>query len=117
MIFAGTKKFEFRRIVFRNPDVRTVVVYASSPVQKVIGEFEIEKIINDQLEALWEQTKKYAGIDKTYFFNYFSDKDNGYAIEIKNTKKYKKALCLRKDFNATPPQSFMYLDTMTAQKC
>lgn len=114
MIFAGTKRFEFRRTVFRNPDVKTVVVYASSPVQKVIGEFEIEKIINDELEALWEQTKKYAGIDEAYFFSYFSDKESGYAIKIKKAKKYKKALCLRKDFNATPPQSFMYLDTVTA---
>lgn len=109
MIFAGTKKFEFRRTVFKNPDVKTVVVYASSPVQKVIGEFEIEKIINDELEALWAQTKKYAGIDEISFFNYFSDKDSGYAIKIKNTKKYKKALCLRKDFKISPPQSFVYL--------
>jgi predicted transcriptional regulator len=113
MIFAGTKKFEFRRTVFRNPDVKTVVVYASSPVQKVIGEFEIEKIINDELEALWEQTKKYAGIDETCFFNYFSDKNSGYAIKIKNPKKYNKALCLRKNFNTTPPQSFMYLNTIS----
>ncbi|MEN6488821.1 MAG: hypothetical protein ABFD66_08060 [Smithella sp.] len=111
MIFAGTKKFEFRRTVFRNQDVKTVVVYASSPVQKVIGEFEIETIINDQLEALWERTKKHAGIDEAYFFDYFSNKSTGYAIKIKKAKKYKKALCLRKDFNTTPPQSFMYLDT------
>ena len=113
MIFAGTKKFEFRRSVFRNPDVKTVVVYASFPVQKVIGEFEIEKIINDELEELWKQTKKYAGIDETCFFSYFSDKESGYAIKIKKTKRYKKALCLREDFNATPPQSFMYLDAVT----
>jgi predicted transcriptional regulator len=116
MIFAGTKKFEFRRTVFKNPDVRTVVVYASFPVQKVIGEFEIEKIINDKVKSLWEQTKKYAGIDETFFFSYFSDKEDGYAIKIKKAKKYKKALCLRKDFNTTPPQSFMYLDAVTAQK-
>lgn len=110
MIFAGTKKFEFRRKVFRNPDVRTVVVYASAPIKKVIGEFEIDNIINDQLEALWEQTKKHAGIDEAHFFDYFLNKDTGYAIKIKKTKKYKKALCLRKDFNSAPPQSFMYLD-------
>jgi predicted transcriptional regulator len=32
------KKYEFRKVVFKNPKVKTVVVYASSPVQKVIGE-------------------------------------------------------------------------------
>jgi len=34
----------------------------------------------------------------------------GYAIKIKKTKKYKKSLCLREDFNLFPPQSFLYLD-------
>jgi predicted transcriptional regulator len=68
------------------------------------------------LGALWEQTKEYAGIEEAYFFNYFSNMDTGYAIKIKKTKRYKKALCLRKDFNTTPPQSFMYLDTVVAQK-
>jgi len=63
-IFNGTKKYEFRRTVFKNQDIKTVVVYASSPVQKVIGEFEIEEIISDQLQALWKQTKKYAGINE-----------------------------------------------------
>ena len=114
MIFSGTKKYEFRRSVFKNPDVKTIVVYASSPVRKVVGEFEIEAIINDELVALWEQTKEYAGIDEEYFFSYFINKESGYAIQIKKAKKYKKALCLRKDFNATPPQSFMYLNAMIA---
>ncbi|OQW98197.1 MAG: hypothetical protein BWK74_05140 [Desulfobacteraceae bacterium A6] len=68
MIFSGTKKYEFRRSVFKNPDVKTIVVYASSPVRKVIGEFEIGAIINDELAALWERTKKYAGINEDYFF-------------------------------------------------
>ena len=45
-IFDGTKKFEFRKAIFKNHKIKTVIVYASSPVQQVIGEFEIEKIIN-----------------------------------------------------------------------
>jgi len=114
MIFAGTKKFEFRRSVFKNPDVRTVVVYASSPVQKVIGEFEIETIIKDEPEALWQQTNEYAGISKDFFLSYFLNKSCGYAIKIKRVKRYDKELCLRADFNATPPQSFMYLDNARA---
>lgn len=113
MIFSGTKKYEFRRSVFKNPDVKTIVVYASTPVRKVIGEFEIEAIINDELVALWELTKKYAGINEDYFFKYFSNKQSGYAIKIKNVTKYGKALCLREDYNATPPQSFMYLNSRT----
>ena len=109
MIFEGTKKFEFRRSVFKNKNVKTVVVYASSPVQRVIGEFEIDTIINQDLHQLWNTTKYFSGISENFFFEYFQNKEKGYAIKIKKTKKYKKALCLKEDFNATPPQSFMYL--------
>lgn len=109
-IFDGTKKYEFRRSVFKNKNVKTVVVYASSPVQQVIGEFEIETILNLNLQELWNLTKDYSGITENYFFDYFTNKEEGYAIKIKRAKKYSRALSLQDDFNATPPQSFMYLE-------
>lgn len=108
-IFAGTKHYEFRRTIFKNKAVKKVIVYASSPIQKVIGEFEIDYILNDNLKSLWKQTKKQAGISEDYFFDYFYDKEHGYAIKIKNTKLYKKTKCIRQDFNLFPPQSFLYL--------
>jgi predicted transcriptional regulator len=109
-IFDGSKKYEFRRSIFKDESVKTVVVYASSPVQKIIGEFEIEKILNDDLDPLWRRTKKYSGISEDYFYDYFENKDSGFAIKIKNTQKYKDPMCIRKDFNLFPPQSFLYLD-------
>jgi len=108
-IFEGTKKYEFRRAIFKNPDIKKVVVYSSSPVQKIIGEFEIEKIISHELETLWNKTKKYSGISEDFFFQYFGDKELGFAIKIKNTKLYKKPKCIREDYNLFPPQSFLYL--------
>jgi predicted transcriptional regulator len=114
MIFNGTKKFEFRRTVFKNPNIKTVVVYASSPVQRVIGEFEIEFIINEGLQDLWEMTQEFSGISESFFFEYFKSKEKGYAIKIKKVKKYKESLCLKENFNATPPQSFMYLQEEVA---
>ncbi len=108
-IFDGTKKFEFRKAIFKKEDIKTIVVYASSPMQKVIGEFEIEKIINDNLKSLWIKTKKYAGINEAFFYEYFADRKEGFAIKIKSTKKYDIPLCLRKDFKLLPPQSFLYL--------
>lgn len=108
-ILDGTKKYEFRRSVFKNPDVRTIVIYASSPVQKVVGEFEIDSILNLDLETLWNRTKKFAGITKEYFMEYFESKEKGYAIKIKSTKKYKDGFSLEERFNAKPPQSFLYL--------
>ena len=107
-IFDGTKKFEFRRSIFKNKDVHTVLVYASSPIQRVIGEFRIKRIINDELSALWDLTESYSGISKDYFFKYFVDKDQGYAIEINDPIKYKTPKHLKEEFNLLPPQSFVY---------
>jgi len=108
-IFEGTKKYEFRRAIFKNPNVKKIMVYASSPVQKIIGEFEIDQIINLDLKSLWNKTHRYSGITEDFFFEYFVDKEKGYAIKIKNYKKYHKPLCIRDDFNAFPPQSFLYV--------
>ncbi|WP_412464773.1 hypothetical protein [Flavobacterium mekongense] len=107
-IFDGTKKFEFRKAIFKNKNVTSVIVYASSPVQKVIGEFEIGEIFNYDLETLWNKTKEHSGITKDYFNEYFADRKNGFAIQIKNKKKFDNPRCLKTDYNLTPPQSFAY---------
>ena len=110
LIFEGKKRFEFRRSIFKNQSVKTIVVYASSPMQRVIGEFEIETILKADLETLWARTRQYAGIEEGYFYKYFGDKEHGFAIEIKNTQKYITPLCLKEHFNLHPPQSFLYLN-------
>ncbi len=107
-IFDGTKKFEFRKVIF-NSDVKTVVVYASSPVQQVIGEFEIDNILSFDPNKIWKLTKKDSGISADFFFEYFADRDIAHAIKIKKFKRYKKPLSIREDFNAFPPQSYIYL--------
>ncbi|MGC4235857.1 MAG: hypothetical protein QM594_22995 [Niabella sp.] len=109
MIFAGTKLFEFRRAIFKNTGVKKVVVYASSPIQKVIGEFEIDFILKNKLDELWNETQEFSGITKEYFFQYFSNKEEGFAIKIKNQKKYRRPKSLKEDYNLLPPQSFLYL--------
>jgi predicted transcriptional regulator len=108
-IFDGTKKFEFRKSIFKNSDINTVVVYASSPIQKVIGEFTIDKIMEEEPNVLWEMTHKYSGISKEFFDEYFSNRDRAFAIKVKSITRYKAPLDLI-DFNLTfAPQSFVYL--------
>jgi predicted transcriptional regulator len=109
-IFDGEKKFEFRKVIFKNPDIRTVVVYASSPVQQVIGEFEIDGILSSSPDEIWELTKNYSGISEMYFHEYFENRLVAHAIKIKNTKRYKKPMSLKEDFNVLPPQSYLYLN-------
>ncbi|WP_271765968.1 hypothetical protein [Aquimarina algiphila] len=108
-IFEGTKKFEFRRSLFKNQEVKNIVVYASAPISKVIGEFEIDTIFHQDLNSLWDKTSKFSGISQGYYKDYFTGKDQGYAIKVKNPVMYENQLCIKKSFGLNPPQSFAYI--------
>ncbi|MCC6588313.1 MAG: ASCH domain-containing protein [Bryobacterales bacterium] len=107
-IFAGTKRYEFRRTVFRQ-DVRVVVVYITNPVGQVAGEFSVENIITDDVDALWDRTESEAGIDREGFFSYFSGRDVGHAIAIGKVKRYREPRDINAAYGVRPPQSFLYL--------
>lgn len=109
-IFDGSKKYEFRKQVFKDLSIKKVIVYSSSPEQKVIGEFEIEAILNDSPDKIWNQTKLYSGISQEFFENYFEGRDKAYAIKVASTKRYHKEKSLA-DFNIyAAPQSFAYVN-------
>lgn len=109
-IFEGSKKFEFRKQVFKDTSVKKVIVYSSSPEQKVIGEFEIETILSDTPNNIWIQTKLYSGISQEFYDGYFKGRDNAYAIKVASTKKYSKQKTLA-DYNVqSAPQSFAYVE-------
>lgn len=109
-IFEGTKKFEFRKRVFKDISVKKVIVYSSSPEQKVVGEFEIESILNDTPNNIWIQTKLYSGISQEFYDEYFEGRDRAYAIKVGSTKMYRKQKSLA-DYNIhSAPQSFVYVD-------
>jgi predicted transcriptional regulator len=107
-IFDGSKRFEFRRIIFRE-DIRVVIVYMSSPVMQVVGEFSVEGIITDDVEALWDRTEAHAGIGRDAFMDYFAGRDVGHAIKIGKVKRYNQPHNLEETYGVRPPQSFLYL--------
>jgi len=108
-IFNGKKHFEYRKSIFKK-DVKTVVIYATKPLGKIVGEFDIDNIISDHPDNIWKMTKMFSGIDENFFSKYFQDRDIGYAIKIKHLRQYTEPICpysLFKDFKA--PQSYKYL--------
>lgn len=109
-IFNGTKKYEFRKSIFKNKNIDTVVVYASSPWQYVIGEFKIETILNDNVDRIWEQTREYSGISEEFYRLYFSRKTQAYAIKIGQVTRFKKHKRLSDYHVNFPPQSYMYVN-------
>jgi len=109
-IFSGEKKFEFRKIGFKNKLIQTVVVYATMPIGKIIGEFNIKQIHKDRPKLIWKKTKRYSGIDETFFYEYYNGKEYAIAIEIDNPVLYEKPIDPKEKFeNFVAPQSFKYL--------
>lgn len=109
-IFDGTKKYEFRKQIFKDFSVKKVIVYSSSPEQKVIGEFTIDDILNDTPSSLWLQTRDYSGISQAFYEEYFRGRKNAYAIKVASTKLYEQEKNLS-DFDILyPPQSFAYVE-------
>ncbi|AJQ60484.1 hypothetical protein BTT_40140 [Bacillus thuringiensis serovar morrisoni str. 4AA1] len=109
-IILGKKRFEYRKSIFKRKDISSVVVYATKPYGKVVGEFEIEGIIMDNPDNIWKQTKEYSGITRRYFNHYFEGRQKGFAIQIKEFKKYDEPLELIEFDSAlkVAPQSFCY---------
>ncbi|PCL21320.1 hypothetical protein CPT77_03015 [Snodgrassella alvi] len=110
-ILNGDKKFEFRKILPKNRKVAKVIIYATMPVGKVIGEFEISDFISTSPSELWCITKKNAGITKSFFDDYFNNRKTAHAICVGMVKRYKKEKRLE-DFlgNKQAPQSFFYIN-------
>lgn len=109
-ILNGTKRYEFRRRVHADDRVRTVVIYATLPVGKVVGEFTIEEVHAAPPKNLWSRTKAASGITKSFFSEYFAGREVAYAIEVKKVKRYSRPKSLHEVLpSGVAPQSYAYL--------
>ena len=108
-ILSGEKNFEYRKKV---PALRfhRLVIYATVPVAKIIGEVHVDKILQDTPSKIWTETNKHGGIEKETFFSYFENRSLAYAYSLSNPILYKEQLSLSKIRVINAPQSFVYLD-------
>lgn len=109
-ILDGTKRFEFRKAAFSSEDVRTVLIYATKPIGKVVGEFDIDEVHIDRPNKIWSKTKLFAGVNKSFFDEYFKNRNVAVAIGVGSVRRFPEPKQLT-DFgdNLTAPQSFRYL--------
>ena len=107
-IFSGEKKYEYRKRMCKEK-IDTIIVYSSSPIQKVVGELKIKQVLYDKKNVIWNKTNKYGGITKIKYDNYYENCGYVVAYEIEKAILYDKQKDL-KDFNVrTAPQSYVYI--------
>lgn len=109
-ILSGEKKYEFRKKLFKRQSVKTIVIYATMPIGKVVGEFDIDHVISDEPNLVWEKTKKYAGVSKSFYDEYFEEKSLVFAIAVGKVTLYDEPKSLNYfGKNIVAPQSYRYL--------
>ena len=109
-ILRGDKRYEFRRSIFKDPDVERIYIYSTSPVMRIVGYFTVRGIFEGSPESLWSDFHAHAGIDEQDFFEYFSDRERGFAIGIGDVHAFPEPVDPNEaipGFRA--PQNFMYL--------
>ena len=112
-ILDGRKTVELRRTSLP-PDVSHVVVYATSPLQRVLGWFEVGAVERDRPWRLWEEHGSATGIARREFRSYFAGAAQGTAISVRRAVALGSPVRLSSVWSSSPPQSFCYLDASRA---
>ena len=107
-IFNGSKKYEYRKIRCKQ-DIDKIIIYSTYPIMKVVGEAKVEEILEDSPDNIWEETKKYSGIDLKFYQKYFKDRSKAIAYKLTDIKKYNEPKDLASYGIKTAPQSFIYV--------
>lgn len=110
-ILDGTKQYEFRKQIFRDNSQKTIFIYASSPTKRIVAKFQLGEVVKGHPDYLWEQFWDVSGISEKEFFEYFSGKEIGYAIQINELKEFAEPMDPHAIFERfVPPQSFCYVN-------
>lgn len=117
-ILSGEKRLEFRRIWAAQP-VDVLVIYATAPVQRIVGLAVIEGVHQGSKTKLWELGKLHGGgISRRKLFAYLDGREDAVALVIGKCHRLTEALDPRRLFgsNFKPPQSFRYLRSEEIQQ-
>jgi predicted transcriptional regulator len=108
-IIAGQKTVEFRRIRFRQPPTH-IVLYASSPIRRVVAYFEVISVKVLTPIGLWRKFRAKGAIDYAEFAEYYRGRTTGVAIVVGAVRVLADPTPLAKLLpRGRPPQSFQYL--------
>lgn len=107
-ILSGKKKYEFRKFRCRD-EIDTIIIYATSPIKKVVGEVALIQIIEGDVEHVWNQTSPYGGVLKEDYQEYYKARDVAIAYQLGEVTRYDKPKKLL-DYGLTyAPQSYAYI--------
>ena len=110
LITAGSKRIELRRAIPKKT-IKTIVIYASSPIQSIVALADVAETIEAKPNHLWQLSKSNGGgLSKLELQAYFSLKIKGFAFILENIRVFDSPINPKKIFkDFTAPQSFKYI--------
>lgn len=108
-ILDRTKGAEFRKRPLA-PDITRIVIYATAPISRVLGEFTIGETVVGSPDDIWREYGQTGEISEPAFYKYFDGKDTAVAFVVTRTQRYTESIALA-DLHPRPavPQSTIYL--------
>ena len=108
-ILCGTKKYEYRKRLAKEK-TDTIYIYSTAPEMKVVASVKVLGSVSASPSALWEQTKKAAGISRAKYREYFRGCKTAHAYELGAVQIFDKAKYLSEFGINSVPQSFSYIE-------
>ena len=110
-ILSGRKHCEFRRLPFSRP-VSQIVIYATAPIQLVLGMVMVEGVVHDDLPKIKDKYLTLGNISEREFDKYFTGKAQGVALLLGSRSRLYSPVDIKSVWaDVYPPQSYCYLDT------
>lgn len=108
-ILSGEKRYEYRKRIPQ--DINYIIVYATAPTKKVVAIIEIDMVMKDTPQNIWDVTQSESGVSYEFFMNYFNDLSIGYAIQFRKIYKLPNPIEITFiDGVKGAPQSYQYVD-------
>jgi len=114
-ILSGEKKYEYRKRLAQK-DIDTIYIYSTFPLMKVVASVQVIGNLSASPTALWEQTKKNAGISRAKYREYFHGCKRAYAYELGEVKVFDTPMKLSEFGLDVAPQSFVYIKSKYIDK-
>ena len=119
-ILAGTKTVELRRTRPKIEVPTRVLLYATTPVQALLGTCIIAGVSSANLTTLWREYGSRSELSHNEFKHYFDGLDVGTALTLAHHQPLDRMVPLQvlraKPGGFRPPQSFAYVDVKTGHR-
>ena len=115
-ILLGEKRYEYRKRIPQ--DINYLIVYATAPTKKVVAVIEVDMVIKDTPQNIWDLTQNESGVSYEFFMNYFKELSIGYAIKFRKIYKLSNPIDITFiDGVKGAPQSYQYVNTSIYDLC